>query len=215
MQLIYTTSYARSKVRTESDYQSWVKSLKDKDEVLLQKFHPPDHLAGFRFDMWSFEKVRIHKNSLYIANSGNPGKTILDSLYPLKNGGGIVYLFNPSTGKCCFSDGSDYGEVFPARIVPCSSDMNPEPGTQLFGNRPIYEPIWSLNPRHLFLTQGRSQGMLADRMKRTFPNSYVQDVARAVLVTVFCNDYNFDPKTWLIEQNWGDDITYLYTTSNP
>jgi len=155
--IVGITPRHREYVDSQAKYDSWLSTVKDGSEVLLQKFHPAnDSLFDFNFEHWTFTKGRIHR-----------GQYLL--------GGGREGLFDPSTGKAKYWDGkNDWGEVFPARILPIHYEFDAHAvkkvGDAFIGDLPLYEPLFLNQYRHVFRADSRSSTY--HKFMREYPYSY-------------------------------------------
>lgn len=130
----YTTGWTREDIKTETAYAAWLKTLKNGDEVLYQQFHPAGSEGGILdlpFERWEFERVRVWD-------------AVLCSV------GGNDHPFNPEDGKGRYwGSETEWGNVFPARIVPLHSDLPAkELGDSVYGHHPVYEPLFFGSYRH-------------------------------------------------------------------
>lgn len=182
----YTTGWTREKVRTESDYQGWLDSLVDGDEVLLQQFHPAERqsiVLGMPFERWQFERVRVM--GAVVISRGHS--------YPISRAKGIATYYG----------GEEWGQTFPARLVPCHGDMPvDELGRSAWGHMPIYEPLFLGCYRHFFLVSRSARHEVfkfADNYRH-----YFKDVERGRLLVVFSED-DFEGMPALTE-----GVQYLY-----
>jgi hypothetical protein len=183
----YTTGWTREKIRTPEAYQRWLDSLVDGDEVLLQQFHPAARqsiVLGMPFEQWQFERVRVMGSSA-------------DSR-------GNSYSIDRAKGVATYhGGGKEWGNVFPARLVPCHGDMpTNELGQSAWGHMPIYEPLFLGCYRHFFFA--------GHQLRREFYQfiqgyrHYLKDVERGRLLVLFSED-DFDEMPALPE-----GLRYLY-----
>ena len=171
--MIYTTGWTREKVKDEYAYQQWLDSICDNDDVLLQQFHPAHgHNAVLTspYEVWQFERVIIYGNKAH-------------------SSGGDSYPINLETGKACYWDyQTDWGNVFPARLVPCHSDLPAnEVGKSVWGHHPVYEPhFFGCYRHHAIAHYGKDFNR---RLNYKFDYHYWRDIEGGKLL-VFFNKIN-------------------------
>ena len=123
----YITPWTRESIR--HGYQQWFDSLEIRSEVCLQKFNTPGDCLRYPFETWSFEIGYLVK--------------WCDRLqFHPKYGSDSTYL--AADGSAVYHSGEEWGEVFPARVVPYHSDLNisREGQYRAIGHMPIYEPLY-------------------------------------------------------------------------
>lgn len=190
MQLTYTTGWAINKVKTEQDYLDWLASLQDGDQVLFQSFNPAsDSALDWPMELWFFELSKVWGNQ--IVNSDNN---------PIIREKGVATYWN--------SD-DEWGKVFPARIVPVCSDFQSlkNLGDKTAAQRPIYEPRYYHNYRHVFHSswRGYSYKRGYGALQKQFPVSYKQECDTGLIINVFDSTY---PDELVVDI---PDVSYLYS----
>lgn len=196
-QLIYTTGW--SQVKTEHKYCEWLKSLKDRDHVAIQKFHPAtDSVLRFPYEMWEFERASYRLNGKIYRIYSEQERDLLP--------------FDPEKGWMIYwNSDSWHGEVFPSRIVPLSRDMEMS-GDQVgtYATAPVYEPDY-LNAERLFFfaSHGEDYYKYCHKLTRLLPYSYRRDITGGALITAFSKEW-CNWQEWL-ESNELQGIRFLYS----
>jgi hypothetical protein len=185
--MIYTTGWTREKVRTEGDYQRWLESLNDRDEVLLQQFHPAagdNAVLDVVHETWEFERVWLLGDQLHSRGNSHP----------------IIR----ATGKACYwGSDKEWGKVFPARLVPMSSDLCPDKtGRSIFAHHPVYEPLFLGCYRHHAIARYGPKHKL--RFNHGFERYYWRDVEGGSLLVFFSDKEAEDIQL-------PDGLQYLYS----
>lgn len=194
MQLVYTTGWTRDKIRTEESYSDWLNSLKNGDHVLKQNFQPANHgIFDYPVERWEFERVKIWNDSLITRGNTSP--------------------FDSQSGKCKYWGGKDdWGNVFPARIIPLTSDLpTKELGDEIYGHFPVYEPLF-LNAHRLvfFVQHGREFTRSRTLVRKTFPYSYSLEVNEGDLYHCFTQG-ELDETNRKTKQLTDTGIKFLYS----
>lgn len=124
----YITPWTREPIKY--GYQQWFDNLQHGDQVCLQKFNTPGECLRYPFDTWSFEIGSLVRWDNILKFSPKYGS---DDNYLAADGSGTYY------------SGEEWGEVFPARVVPYHhGDLNIDAEGQYraIGHMPIYEPLY-------------------------------------------------------------------------
>lgn len=175
--MIYTTGWARKKLKTEAQYQEWLASLKPQDEVVLQSFMPPQSILGMPFERWRFQKGRVIFNN--------------EKLYQFVARGDDAPL-RPDGMACYWNSDRPWGEVFPARLIPMHYDLemnDKEEGFWLTGHAPVYEPLFFGNYRHVFFVpHGKDVYKRRNSVRNLYPYCYETDVEGGTVITAFGPD---------------------------
>ncbi|MDJ0589993.1 MAG: hypothetical protein QNJ72_08370 [Pleurocapsa sp. MO_226.B13] len=109
-------------------------------------------------------------------------------------------------GRYYLSD-SDWGEVFPARIVPLSTELPQNLGESVYGHKPIFEPEYFGHFRHIFMISYGGEIMKAySKIRANFPRSYFQEVYQGELAITFSAT---DPDD--LNHDLHPQIKYLYS----
>lgn len=137
-------------------YNSWLSAVKNGDEVLVQKFHPAsDSVLDYSFECWQYQLGTIMGDAVWT------------------NGNAPLDL---KTGKLKYwNSDADWGEVFPARIVPTTSFLQVKRHQTVFGDKPIYEPLFSTALRLVFFASYPLLKVSAV-IRRVLPYSYSLEV---------------------------------------
>jgi hypothetical protein len=123
----YITPWTREPIKW--GYQKWFDSLEHGAEVCLQKFNTPGECLRYPFETWSFEIGSLIKLGDRFKFSPKYGS---DDNYLAADGSGTYY------------SGEEWGEVFPARVVPYHhGDLNiADDRSHGIDHLPIYEPLY-------------------------------------------------------------------------
>lgn len=165
MNFVYTTPWMREQVKTPEAYQEWLATLQNDDRVLLQSFSPPT-FSGYPLERWEFELARVSGKRLLVPDSK-----------PLNRSRGTITYWNTD---------ADWGDVFPARIVPCHSQLicaqTREVGGVVYGHYPVYEPDFLGCLRHVYRVNpgGASKRQGYSVLRELFPRNYRLEVANGV-----------------------------------
>jgi hypothetical protein len=182
MKLVYTTGWTRKDIRTPELYQQWLRSLKPGDAVLLQQFLPAaDGCLDFPFERWLFEYCKITRAGTIRGFDDHP--------------------FNPETGMATYWNSPNWwGKVFPARLVPCHSDIPAAQGCNAIGHMPVYEPLYLGSTRHVFsVNYGPGFNKAAHRIRRDYPHHYELRCDRGILLHTFSPEYEVTLPDELVE----------------
>ena len=157
--IVQITPRHREDVDSQAKYDSWLSTVKDGSEVLLQEFQQSGSLFDFNFEHWIFTKGRIYQDQYFI-------------------GGGRSEPFDPSTGRAkCWSGKNGMFPVFPTRILPIHSELDAhvvkEIGDVFISDRPLYEPLFINQYRHVFRADSRSNTYYKFMLQ--YPHSYLHD----------------------------------------
>lgn len=162
-------------IDTEAKYNTWLASVKDGDQVLLQQFHPKkDGCLDISMEYWHFRQVKVWRDQLCSRGTND-------------------HPFNRQTGKCCYwNSPKDWGEVFPARIVPIHYEFAAhavkENGDSFISDLPLYEPNYIQSNRHVLKLDTRDFGKPHYEIGKVYPCNYLQKVDDNYLLHVFTAD---------------------------
>ena len=177
---IYTTGWTREKLKSSEQYQAWLASLKDRDTVALQQFLPAsDSCLSMPFERWLFTK-------------GTVGGIDVGEAWLRFNERGHTQPVRRDGIACFWNRDREWGEVFPARIIPLHSDLglhDGQSGKFVSGHAPVYEPEFFHNYRHVFFVgHGKDFYARQQSLRNRFPRNYSLDVDDGVIVHVFSRD---------------------------
>lgn len=179
----------REDINSEAKYNDWLSTVKDGDQVLIQQFYRNRSALDVNLELWYFIKAEIEGNRLITSGINDQP-------------------FNIKTGKCCYwgHPDSDWGEVFPARIIPITrfKSIVPNLGDEFIGDKPIYEPLYLHKNRHVLKINSRRVAYVQNDINREHPYNYLYTSCgyREVFMHIFT------------EEQWEksfDDTTYLYS----
>lgn len=187
--MIFVSAWMQQTFKTEEDYKNWLATLQEDAEVMFQEFVPAsDRAFDSPIEHWRLTKGRV-------SGIGNKSAFLVytPQSAPLRQ-----------DGKCCYW-GSDreWGEVFPARIVPLFSEFNlGEVGESTTCHAPIYAPEFTESYRHVyFVPYGTSFAKASSRIRRLSPRHYSLEVEDGDLY------HTFSPENVAVEI---DGVRYCY-----
>ena len=169
MDLVFLSGFDR----TVEDYDGWLKSLTPrKDKVAFQRFRPYDDSSaafGASFERWELTLVSYTGRTLFAPGMDQP--------------------IRPDGVACWHNSESEWGDVFPARIVPYVHWKGLKAvGDRVLSLNPIYEPFYVGKTRSLYLVPfGKTEQGLFE-FKRQGLRHYYREVAEGRLVTVFSDE---------------------------
>lgn len=183
MGVIYTTGWTRELTRNDG-YLEWYESLPNRAEVCLQQFQPPQKVLGFPFETWSFEIGILcgegERRSFSPRFGTDPSPLIMH-------------------GDAFYYDGvTEWGEVFPARIVPNSRDLgiNQEQQYRSIGHMAVYEPEYLGCYRVVVLVpHGAGFHTNAMDVERNFRRSYRVNCDDGCLIYAFVQSHDHEKAT--------------------
>lgn len=185
MGLIYIANWAREEVKTEAAYYTWLNSLTDNDLVIQQEFVPIDKgLLGLGTEHWRFTLSTIRGNRIYQPKA-----------HPINRKKGY---------SCWWSNDTEWGEVFPARLIPNHYRFNlTELGQSVIGHKPVYEPLFLNQHRFVYLIElGQNYRQRQQLVKNTYPRSYYTECEEGFLYHCFSKNKKD------VER---EDIKFLYS----
>lgn len=178
----------RKHINNASEYQIWLSTVKDNDQVLLQEFHPVgDFPLDSPLEYWRFTQVRVWRDELVARGYNN-------------------HPFNRQTGKCCYwNSEADWGKVFPARIMPIHYEFAAraveENGDSFVADRPLFEPNYLQCFRHVLKLDRKTPAQ--SKVSKIHLYNYSQKIHGGDLLHVFTP-----------EENWTlniEGLVYLYS----
>lgn len=201
--LIYTTSYMR--VPDRHQYDLWLSSSNDGDEVTIQSFVPATRgFCTLPYERWNFTLCKL--NGSFVSSQSQSD----------------CYV-NRITGKLHYPNSTltECGDVFPSRIVPSLrerllkeyKEYLREPGDSIYGHAPVYEPLYS--KRLVFFVQhGQHIQHALQLIRATYGRLYTLDVYDGRLVHCFpdCLEGDNDVQELLQHDSTGL-IRFLYADS--
>ena len=173
----YISQRMRAEFVSHFDYQRWLNNLSSGDYVAVQ--HMPQPGKWWRDEiqeLWQFEVCRVTAPGR-LDTTGNS--------YPHK-----------ADGKLCYwNSDRDWGDVFPARVVPLHllPQAPKKLGETIAANFPLHEPLFAGAMRHVFFVPyGLSHA--PHRISQVLPYSYQVDVDNGTLVHAFhaCDYFDGD-----------------------
>jgi hypothetical protein len=171
MSICYTTGWAQKQTNTLERWQSWVNSLKNGDRCIFQEFIPRGNFClDSQVECWRFYDAKfLGDRVLY------DGET-----KPLSMGYASYY-----------GSGERWGDVFPARVVPWHSDINPSEGRRFKDcHAPVFDENWTPREmhRHLVLTMRSGPKRYPtpfEQIQELFSYCYERKVSEGKLITIF------------------------------
>lgn len=188
MTIYYTTAWAREKIKTLEQWNTWTESLKQGDKVLVQQFLPKSNSClDSQVECWRFWEGVYHDDRVFYNHDMHPTKK------------GVCVHWN---------DDTPWGKVFPARLVPMHSDCAPREGDRFKDcNAPVFEPFWGTERHFVLVSHQKGYHKIRHKIKTTFKYQYERDVNQGVLFTIF-GDEDLEQQTQAFE-----GIQYLYSES--
>jgi len=172
--MIYTTGWTREKLQTERDYTAWLSSLKDGETVVQQQFTPPQNFLGMPFERWRFVKGHITGVSTDSWRFHHAPDTS-----PVR----------PDGIACWWGNDREWGEVFPARLVPMHYDLRLDDGRSghcVYGHDPVYEPEFFGCFRHTFFVKhGKDFHSHCQSIRDAHPRNYQIGAENGVIIVAF------------------------------
>lgn len=163
-------------------------TVKNNYQVLLQEFHPiRESILDSPLEYWRFTQVRVWNDRLICSGRND-------------------IPFDKQTGKCCYwNSESDWGEVFPARIMPIHGDFVgnavEKNGDSFVGDLPLFEQNYLQCFRHVLKVDLRTQAR--SKVSKIYPYNYIQEIYNGYLLHVFAPD-----EKWTMDI---DGLTLLYS----
>lgn len=166
--MIYTTGWARQDCKTLSDWEQWLSSLRDGDEVLYQQFVKRGNFClDSQVECWRFWPAKFFGER--VSYDGDN--------HPLQDGRATYW-----------NSDSLHGDVFGSRIVPAHRDLMPQYKGARFvdAHAPVFEPLWSEVDRCLVrVSYGANFHNSRRQVMHAFPQSYEREVYDGEVITVF------------------------------
>lgn len=185
MELIYTSGWTRSELKTEQAYYKWLNSIKDGDLVITQEFIPgKKDCLNLGIEGWKFTLGRLNKNTIWDWDT-----------HPVNREQGW---------RCWWGNDREWGDVFPARLIPNHSDIRlTKVGQSVIGHKPVYEPLYFFNHRYVYLVGfGKTIHDSQRTIEKLYPRSYYTEVNNGYLYHCFAKEKQD------IQQ---EGITFLYS----
>ena len=171
---IHLPRCASEKCKTPEAYQQWLESLPDNSPVAFQEFLPAsDSPLAYPFETWRYTLGRIIDRNRFLPTQGSGWRCLL-----------------PDGRACYIGSEKEWGEVFPARVVPLSHDLQLPPGGHpQYADEPVYEPLFMGCYRHVYRVD---YGPLVNRgcniIRRTYPYHYQLTIDNGFLFHCFSPD---------------------------
>jgi hypothetical protein len=100
---------------------------------------------------------------------------------------------NRKEGWCCWwSDGKEWGNVFPARLIPNYRLGLTQVGQSVIGHKPVYEPLFLNQTRYVYLVEkGIDYFKRKHTVMQAYPRNYYVECNQGWVFNCFAEDKQY------------------------